>query len=131
MKTNSSCRPEPECAATDLLRRWIELRRKYWFRRRRQSNSATPLPDALEQIVSSGTENDRHDWNSTLHDTDEIEEFPLLLQSGDVSTLIEAARRQGLCAASLARQVIHEYVLGARSNSVKACESDQKLSRRR
>ena len=32
---------------------------------------------------------------------DDVEEFPLLLESGEVSELIEAARVQGLSAASL------------------------------
>jgi hypothetical protein len=47
---------------------------------------------------------------------EDIEEFPLLLQTRDVGDLIEAARQQGLCAAGLARLVIHDYLTRARSN---------------
>jgi hypothetical protein len=49
------------------------------------------------------------------HDTGDIEEFPLLLQTEDVSALIRVARQQGLCATGLARQVIHDYLLRMRS----------------
>jgi hypothetical protein len=128
MKTKNSRRPEPEYAATDLLRRWIELRRDYWFRQRRQSNSVVPLPDELEQKVSSEAENGHHDWDSTLQDKDEIEEFPLLLKSSEVSALIEAARKQGLCAATFAREAIHQYLLDAQSNSAKGIANEQRLS---
>jgi hypothetical protein len=44
-------------------------------------------------------------------DGEDIEEFPLLLQTADVSALIKIAARQGHCAASLARRVIHDYLL--------------------
>ena len=40
----------------------------------------------------------------------EIEEFPLLLSSGDVRDLIEVARRQGVSAAGLARQLVIDYL---------------------
>jgi hypothetical protein len=40
----------------------------------------------------------------------DIEEFPLLLGSSDVRDLIEAARRQGVSAAGLARQLVIDYL---------------------
>jgi hypothetical protein len=45
-----------------------------------------------------------------LRDTDDVEEFPLLLESSDVTALIAAARQQGLSAAGLARRVIGDYL---------------------
>ena len=69
--------------------------------------------------------------NSTPHDAKEIEEFPLLLNSSEVSALIEAARRQGLCAASLARRVIHQYLLETQSSLAEPFESEPKPSRGR
>jgi hypothetical protein len=56
-----------------------------------------------ERIIASAEPADQ--------DGDDIEEFPLLLRTADVSALIEIAARQGLCAASLARRVIHDYLL--------------------
>jgi hypothetical protein len=43
-------------------------------------------------------------------DTQDIEEFPLLMQSADVRALIDAARQQGLTAAGLARRVLGDYL---------------------
>jgi len=40
-----------------------------------------------------------------------IEEFPLLLSSGDVRALTEAARQQGVSAVGLARQLVIDYLL--------------------
>jgi hypothetical protein len=45
-----------------------------------------------------------------LADPQDIEEFPLLLTSADVRALIDAARRQGLSAAGLARRLITDYL---------------------
>jgi hypothetical protein len=45
-----------------------------------------------------------------LTDPEDIEEFPLLLTSSEVSALIEAARRQGLTAAGLARRLVADYL---------------------
>ena len=50
-----------------------------------------------------------------LHDTEDIEEFPLLLQSGDVMALLEVARQEGLTAAGLARRLIGDYLRQTRS----------------
>jgi hypothetical protein len=43
-------------------------------------------------------------------ESEDIEEFPLLLSSSEVSALIEAARRQGISAAGLARQLVIDYL---------------------
>jgi hypothetical protein len=43
-------------------------------------------------------------------DPQDIEEFPLLLTSADVRALIDAAGRQGLSAAGLARRLIVDYL---------------------
>jgi hypothetical protein len=47
---------------------------------------------------------------STQTENEDIEEFPLLLSSGDVRDLIEVARRQGVSAAGLARQLVIDYL---------------------
>jgi hypothetical protein len=47
---------------------------------------------------------------AALVDPQDIEEFPLLLTSADVRALIDAARRQGLSAAGLARRLIADYL---------------------
>jgi hypothetical protein len=47
---------------------------------------------------------------AALTDPHDIEEFPLLLTSGDVRALIEVARRQGLTAAGLARRLVADYL---------------------
>ena len=49
------------------------------------------------------------------HDIDEIEEFPLLLESGDVTALIAAARQQGISAVGLVRRLIGDYLRQKRS----------------
>jgi hypothetical protein len=48
-------------------------------------------------------------WTACTEPQD-IEEFPLLLSSGDVRDLIEAARQQGVSAAWLARQLVIDYL---------------------
>jgi hypothetical protein len=53
---------------------------------------------------------------------EDIEEFPLLLQSEDVSALIEAARQHGLCAARLARLVIRDYLRRMGNESAKSMD---------
>jgi hypothetical protein len=49
------------------------------------------------------------------HDIDEIEEFPLLLRSGDVTALIAAARQQRISAVGLVRRLIGDYLRQTRS----------------
>jgi hypothetical protein len=44
-----------------------------------------------------------HPSEPALDDNEDVEEFPLLLQASEVRELMEAARQQGLSAASLAR----------------------------
>lgn len=43
-------------------------------------------------------------------DPDDVEEFPVLLQSGDVRELIAAARQLGLSATGLARLLVRSYL---------------------
>jgi hypothetical protein len=73
-----------------LLQTWVQLRQEYWLGRRREEISS--------RSPGSGD------------DTEDIEEFPLLLPSGDVRALIEAARLQGLTAPGLARRLIGDYL---------------------
>jgi hypothetical protein len=40
----------------------------------------------------------------------DVEEFPLLLSSGDVRALIDVARQQGVSAVGLARQLVTDYL---------------------
>src|SRR5262245_25436707 len=43
-------------------------------------------------------------------ETDDLEEFPVLLQSCDVRDLIEAARSRGLSATGLARRLVRDFL---------------------
>ena len=54
-----------------------------------------------DALVDSNFEND---------ETDDLEEFPVLLQSCDVRDLIEAARKQGLSATGLARRLVRDFL---------------------
>ncbi len=47
---------------------------------------------------------------NSLDDSDEWEELPVLLQSGDVSDLIWAARQRGLSAPALARSIVRGFL---------------------
>ena len=44
------------------------------------------------------------------HDIDEIEEFPLLLKSSDVTALIAVARQHGISAVGLVRRLIGDFL---------------------
>ena len=50
-----------------------------------------------------------------LHDSEDLEEFPLLLRSDDATALIEAAGQQGLTAAGLTRRLICDYLRQTRA----------------
>ena len=53
----------------------------------------------------------RADWAwPALTDPLDIEEFPVLLTSGDVRALIDAAHQQGLTAAGLVRSLVCDYL---------------------
>jgi hypothetical protein len=43
-------------------------------------------------------------------ETDDLEEFPVLLQSCDVRELIEAARKRGISASGLARRLVRDFL---------------------
>jgi hypothetical protein len=64
-----------------------------------------------------------------LRDSEDVEEFPLLLQSEQVRALIEVARHQGLTAVGLARCLIGDYLrrtsntLPAKNSSAGGCHS--------
>ncbi|MFN0021727.1 MAG: hypothetical protein ACKVP0_26060 [Pirellulaceae bacterium] len=45
-----------------------------------------------------------------IDDSDDLEEFPVLLQSRDVRELIAAARQLGLSATGLARVLVRSYL---------------------
>jgi len=45
-----------------------------------------------------------------IDDSDDLEEFPLLLQSGDVRQLVAAAKQLGLSATGLARVLVRSYL---------------------
>jgi hypothetical protein len=45
-----------------------------------------------------------------FHDSEDLEEFVLLLRSDDATALIEAAGQQGLTAAGLTRRLICDYL---------------------
>jgi hypothetical protein len=43
-------------------------------------------------------------------ESQDVEEFPLLLSSSDVRDLIDVARQQGVSAVGLARQLVTDYL---------------------
>jgi hypothetical protein len=74
---------------------------------------AIGIPHALpswEESSQLTTERGTLASESVLDKTEDIEEFPLLLQGGDVRDLIDAARQEGLTAAGLARRLISDYL---------------------
>ncbi len=54
-----------------------------------------------------------------LDDSDEWEEFPVVLQSGDVSDLIRVAQQRGLSASTLAGSILRQFL---RHSENHACE---------
>ena len=115
MRNNALTCPGFECPAASLFQKWTALRREYWLSRASQNRSSRSLPVGWEESSKITNECRTPCSEPALHDTEDIEEFPLLLPSGDVSALIEAAGQQGLCAAGLARLVIQDYLLRIRS----------------
>jgi hypothetical protein len=116
MRNKDSTCPGFECPAASLFQMWAALRREYWLSRASQNKSPRSLPAGWEESSKNTPERGTHFSEPALHDPEDIEEFPLLLPSADVSALIEAARRQGLCAPGLARLVIQDYLLRTRSD---------------
>ncbi len=51
-----------------------------------------------------------------IDNPDDLEEFPVLLQSSDVSELIAAAEQLGLSANGLARLIVRNYLRRTRGN---------------
>lgn len=62
-----------------------------------------PVPECADDAFADST-------CVSIDDTDDLEEFPVLLQSGDVRDLIEAARQRGLSATRLARDLVRDYL---------------------
>jgi hypothetical protein len=63
-------------------------------------------------------------------ETDDLEEFPVLLQSCDVRDLIEAARNRGLSATGLARRLVRDFlrrIRGVWSANVSASDARKGL----
>ena len=54
----------------------------------------------------------------TVDETDDLEEFPVLLQSGDVRDLIEAAAKRGLSAPALTRRLVRDFLSRTRGTSL-------------
>jgi len=70
--------------------------------------------NVLNEDVQSYQEEAFADSTLANDDTDDLEEFPVLLQSCDVRDLIEAARTQGLSATGLARRLVREFLYRSR-----------------
>ena len=66
--------------------------------------------NGLNEEVQSYQEGALADSTLSNDDTDDLEEFPVLLQSCDVRDLIEAARKQGLSATGLARRLVRDFL---------------------
>jgi hypothetical protein len=61
-----------------------------------------------EQVRRYPDETFEH-WSLERDETDDLEEFRVLLQSCDVRDLIEAARMRGLSATGLARRLVRDF----------------------
>ncbi len=64
----------------------------------------------LNEQVQDCPEDALADSSLANDDTDDLEEFPVLLQSCDVRDLIEAARKRGLSATGLARRLLRDFL---------------------
>jgi hypothetical protein len=98
-----------------LFRLWVRLRREYWRSRHvGPVQNLTPVPagtaDSFTQMRDSGVQ-------PTAFAFDDIEEFPVLMCSEDVSELIEVARWQGVTAAGIVRGLIRDYLQRLRAAS--------------
>jgi len=66
---------------------------------------------ALTKRVRDCAEEAIHDSRLlAIDDSDDLEEFPVLLHSGDVRELIAAARQLGLSPTGLARVLVRSYL---------------------
>jgi hypothetical protein len=66
--------------------------------------------NALNDHVQRIPDDALADSNFGKDETDDLEEFPVLLQSCDVRELIEVARKRGLSATGLARRLVHDFL---------------------
>src|SRR5262245_6002721 len=73
--------------------------------------STTVLNNLAQESVKDVFDDATH---PTPDETDDLEVFPVLLQTQDVRDLIEAAQRRGLSATGLARRLVHQYLLRTR-----------------
>ena len=109
------CHPGNTCPSTSHLRRWVELRRESWCCQGCQAISSRSLSVGWKESSQLTTESGTLFSEPVIDQTEDIEEFPLLLQSRDVRDLIDAARQEGLTAAGLARRLIRDYLHHVRS----------------
>src|SRR5262245_49240169 len=70
--------------------------------------------NVLNEAVQSYQDDALADSTLANDDTDDLEEFAVLLQSSDGRDLIEAARKQGLSATELARRLVREFLRRSR-----------------
>jgi hypothetical protein len=66
--------------------------------------------NVLNEHVQAYPDDALADSNFEKDETDDLEEFPVLLQSRDVRELIEAARKRGLSATGLARRLVRDFL---------------------
>ena len=70
--------------------------------------------NVLNEHVQGYPEDDLAASSLANDDTDDLEEFPVLLQSCDVRDLIEAAQKRGLSATGLARRLVRDFLRRSR-----------------
>ena len=66
--------------------------------------------NVLNEHVPAYPDDALADSNFERDETDDLEEFPVLLQSCDVRDLIEAARKRGVSASGLARRLVRAFL---------------------
>jgi hypothetical protein len=86
----------------------VNRRRQSVMSERRMSMTTTNI---LNEHVQDCADNPLADsTHLAIDDTDDLEEFPVLLASSDVRDLIEAARKRGISATRLARGLVRDYL---------------------
>ena len=98
-----------------LFRLWVRLRREYWH-----SRHVGPVP-VLAPVPAGPADSSTPTRDSGIQPSafafNDIEEFPVLMCSEDVSELIEVARWQGVTAAGIVRGLIRDYLQRLRAAS--------------
>jgi hypothetical protein len=75
-----------------------------------EGDSNMQTTNVLNEHVQAYSDDAMADSNFEKDETDDLEEFPVLLQSCDVRDLIEAARKRGLSATGLARRLVRDFL---------------------